>query len=73
MANRHFDAVVYESPYATHPTESVESGRADVAAFHKKNYVANNAAHVRRGRREAGDVKKDVNKHFGLWASGHAG
>jgi predicted Zn-dependent peptidase len=73
MANRHFDEVVYGNhPYATHPTtESVESvTRDDVVAFHKKNYVANNALLFVVGDVKQGDVKKDVNKYFGGWATG---
>lgn len=73
MANRHFDEVVYGNhPYATHPTgESVEAvTRADVVAFHKKNYVANNALLFVVGDVKQGDVKKDVDKYFGKWATG---
>ncbi|HEX6791714.1 MAG TPA: insulinase family protein [Candidatus Krumholzibacteria bacterium] len=73
MANRHFDQVVYgKHPYATHPTsESVEAvTRDDVVAFHKKNYVANNALLFVVGDVKKGDVKKDAEKYFGSWATG---
>ena len=59
MANRQFDAVVYgKHPYAIHATsESVESvKRDDVVAFHKKNYVANNALLFVVGDVKKGDV-----------------
>ena len=73
MANQHFDKVVYGShPYAKHATtETVEAvTRDDVVAFHKKNYVANNAMLFVVGDVKKGDVKKDVEKYFGTWASG---
>jgi len=73
MAQRHFDEVVYgKHPYAIHPTtESVEAvTRDDVAAFHKKNYVANNALLFVVGDVKKGDVKKDVEKYLGAWQSG---
>jgi predicted Zn-dependent peptidase len=73
MANRHFESVVFGNhPYAKHATsESVESvTRDDVAAFHQKNYVANNALLFVVGDVKKGDVKKDVEKHFGKWATG---
>ena len=73
MADRHFDAVVYGShPYAIHPTkESVEGvSRDDVVAFHKKNFVANNAMLFVVGDVSAKQVKKDAEKYFGKWAAG---
>ena len=75
MADRHFDAVVYGNhPYATHPTkESVEAvTRDDVVAFHKKNFVANNAMLFVVGDVSAKQVKKDAEKYFGKWAGGTA-
>jgi predicted Zn-dependent peptidase len=73
MADRHFHAVVYGNhPYAIRPTtETVEAvTRDDVAAFHKKNYVANNALIFVVGDVSAKQVKKDVEKYFGKWAAG---
>jgi zinc protease len=73
MAERHFDEVVYgKHPYATHPTtESVEAvTRDDVAAFHKKNYVPNNALLFVVGDVKKDGVKKDVDKYLGAWQSG---
>jgi predicted Zn-dependent peptidase len=73
MAERHFSEVVYGNhPYAVHPTtETVEAvTRDDVVAFHKKNYVANNALLFVVGDVSAKAVKKDVEKYFGAWAAG---
>ncbi len=73
MADRHFHSVVYGNhPYAIRPTaESVEAvTRDDVVAFHKKNYVANNALIFVVGDVSAKQVKKDVEKYFGKWAAG---
>jgi zinc protease len=73
MAERHFSEVVYGNhPYAVHPTtESVEAvTRDDVMAFHKKNYVANNALMFVVGDVSAKQVKKDVENYFGKWAAG---
>ncbi|HET6348610.1 MAG TPA: insulinase family protein [Candidatus Krumholzibacteria bacterium] len=73
MADRHFAEVVYgHHPYAISPTtESVEAvTRDDVAAFHKKNYVANNALLFVVGDVKKGDVKKDVEKYLGAWQGG---
>ena len=73
MAGRHFDEVVYGNhPYAIHPTtESVEAvTRDDIAAFHKKNYVPNNALLFVVGDVKKGDVKKDVEKYLGTWQQG---
>ena len=73
MAQRHFEEVAYgKHPYAIHPTsESVEAvTREDVVAFHKKNYVANNALLFVVGDVKKGDVKKDVEKYLGKWQSG---
>src|SRR5262245_23486280 len=73
MADRHFDEVVYGNhPYAVHPSkESVEAvTRDDVAAFHKKNFVANNAMLFVVGDVSAKQVKKDAEKYFGKWAAG---
>ncbi len=73
MADRHFNAVVYGNhPYAIRPTtETVEAvTRDDVVAFHKKNYVANNALMFVVGDVSAKQVKKDVEKFFGAWQAG---
>lgn len=73
MAERHFDEIVYgKHPYGTSPTaESVEAvTRDDVAAFQKKNYVANNALLFVVGDVKKGDVKKDVEKYLGAWQQG---
>lgn len=73
MAQRHFEEVVYgKHPYAIHSTtESVEAvTRDDIAAFHKKNYVANNALLFVVGDVQKGNVKKDVEKYMGAWQSG---
>ncbi len=73
MADRHFHSVVYGNhPYAIRPTtETVEAvTRDDVVAFHKKNYVANNALLFVVGDVSAKDVKKDAEKYFGKWATG---
>ena len=73
MAERHFAEIVYGNhPYSIHPTtESVEAvTRDDVAAFHKKNYVANNAMLFVVGDVKKNDVKKDVDKYLGIWQSG---
>ncbi|MCI0451884.1 MAG: insulinase family protein [Candidatus Latescibacteria bacterium] len=73
MADRHFHAVVYGNhPYAIRPTtETVEAvTRDDVVAFHKKNYVANNALIFVVGDVSAKQVKKDVEKYLGKWTAG---
>ncbi len=73
MAERHFSEVVYGNhPYAVHPTtETVEAvTRDDIVAFHKKNYVANNALMFVVGDVETKQVKKDAEKFFGAWAAG---
>lgn len=73
MADHHFSEVVYGNhPYAVHPTsESVEAvTRDDIAAFHKKNYVANNALLFVVGDVKKGDVKGDVQKYLGAWQTG---
>lgn len=73
MADRHFTEVVYgHHPYAVHSTvETVEAvTRDDVAAFHAKNFVANNAIMFVVGDVSSKQVKKDVKKHFGEWESG---
>jgi len=73
MADRHFDTVVYGNhPYAIHPTtETVEAvTRDDVVAFHKKNYVANNALLFVAGDVSEKQFKKDAEKYFGSWAKG---
>jgi len=73
MATQHFDEIVYGThPYARHATtESVEAvTRDDVAAFHKKNYVANNALLFVVGDVKKGDVQKAVEKYLGAWQSG---
>jgi predicted Zn-dependent peptidase len=75
MADRHFDEVVYGNhPYAIHPSkESVEAvTRDDVVAFHKKNFVANNAMLFVVGDVSSKQVKKDAEKYFGKWAAGTA-
>jgi hypothetical protein len=46
--------------------------RDDVVAFHRKNYVANNALLFVVGDVKKGDVKKDVEKHLGAWQPGTA-
>jgi zinc protease len=76
MADHHFSEVVYGNhPYAVHPTsESVEAvTRDDIAAFHKKNYVANNALLFVVGDVKKGDVKGDVEKYLGAWQTGTPG
>ncbi len=73
MAERHFDHVVYGNhPYAVHPTkETVEAvTRDDIVAFHKKNFVANNALLFVVGDVKAKQVKKDAEKYFGKWQAG---
>jgi len=73
MAEQHFAEIVYgKHPYAMHATtESVEAvTRDDVVAFHKKNYVANNALLFVVGDVKKGDVKKDVDRYLGIWQSG---
>lgn len=73
MADRHFHSVVYGNhPYAIRPTtETVEAvTREDVVAFHKKNYVANNALIFVVGDVSAKQVKKDIEKYFGSWGAG---
>lgn len=73
MADRHFYTVVYgHHPYAIQPTvESVEAvTRDDVVAFHKKNYVANNAIVFVVGDVKQKQVKNDLEKYFGSWKEG---
>ncbi len=73
MAVRHFNEVVYgDHPYAKAPTtETVEAlTREDIVAFHKKNYVANNALIAVVGDVKSKQVKKDVQKYFGSWEQG---
>lgn len=73
MADRHFNEVVYGNhPYAVQPVvETVEAvSRDDLAAFHKRNYVANNAMLFVVGDVNPKQVKKDVEKYFGKWAGG---
>jgi len=73
MADRHFKSVVYgHHPYAVAPTvETVDAVTRDgLAAFHKKNYVPNNAVLFVVGDVKHKDVKKAVEKHFGEWEPG---
>ncbi|MCH7548015.1 MAG: insulinase family protein, partial [Candidatus Krumholzibacteriota bacterium] len=73
MADRHFKAVVYgHHPYAVQPTvETVDAVmRDDIVAFHKRNYVANNAVMFVVGDVKSKQAKKDAKKYFGDWAQG---
>jgi predicted Zn-dependent peptidase len=73
MADRHFRSVVYgHHPYAIAPTVETVEGvtRDDVAGFHARNYVANNAVMFVVGDVKSKQVKKAVKKHFGSWAEG---
>ncbi len=73
MAVRHFSSVVYgDHPYAKAPTpETVEAvTRDDIAAFHKKNFVANNALIAVVGDVKTKQVKKSLEKYFGSWVTG---
>jgi zinc protease len=73
MADRHFNAVVYgHHPYAIQPTvESVDAvTRDDIASFHERNYVANNAVIFVVGDVKHKDVKKDIKEYFGQWRTG---
>jgi zinc protease len=73
MADRHFTSVVYgHHPYADAPTvETVDAvTQVDLVAFHKKNYVPNNAVLFVVGDVKHKDVKKAVEKHFGEWEPG---
>lgn len=73
MADRHFCEVVYgKHPYAVRPTtETVEDvTRDDIVAFHKRNYVPNNALLFVVGDVKQKDVKKAAEKYFGGWKAG---
>lgn len=73
VADRHFAEVVYgDHPYAKAPTpETVDAiTRADLQAFHDKNFVANNALIAVVGDVRSKDVEKAVDKYFGSWETG---
>lgn len=73
MADRHFKSVVYgHHPYAVQPVvETVEAVTSDdLVAFHKRNYVPNNAMLFVVGDVKTKDVKKRVKKYFGEWERG---
>jgi predicted Zn-dependent peptidase len=73
VADRQFAQVIYgDHPYAKAPTpETVDAvTQADLAAFHKKNFVANNALIAVVGDVKHKKVKKAIKKYFGPWEQG---
>lgn len=73
MADRFFHAVVYgKHPYGDHPTKETVNAitRDDLIAFHKKNFVPNNALLFVVGDVQHKSVKKDVEKYLGTWKPG---
>ncbi|MFH1754298.1 MAG: insulinase family protein, partial [Candidatus Latescibacterota bacterium] len=73
VADRRFAEVVYgDHPYAKAPTPQTIDAvmQADLVAFHKKNFVANNALIAVVGDVQYKDVKKAIDTYFGSWQQG---